>query len=410
MKPEDEQRLADHFDEEFQQGRMVGPFDVLDHNLFHFYRVSPAFLIPKTDDKWRCIHHMSYPAGASVNDGVDASDFPVDFVTLKEMQKTLAEVPVGVLMSKRDIKDAYKQVLVNPADWPLMVLRVQGHFLIPVTISMGGSGSPGIFDSISNLSTWIFANVAFPIPRTIRVASILDDFCIFHLRLRADMLDCEPVKLATSEAQHIDGIFADLGFPLKHSKSVTGVTELVFLGIGWNTVERACFVPADKADRYLERVQSVLSMEKHVLSLHGMRSLLGVLVYVSFLAPQSRTKLFWLFRVLKRGEAQLRRRLSRGEPVTQYKVMVVLDAEALTDLEWWQVVLRDPPLHRPLLFFDGPCADNTVVTDAAPSTGVGGYWKNQAFSFAFSEVGHLKHSTWAELFALAVAVALWGDH
>ena len=136
---------------------------------------------------------------------------------------------------------------------------------------------------------------------------------------------------------------------------------------------------------------------------------MGKLVYVSNLAPQSRCRLFYLFRCLRAGERTFRHRLEVSGRASPVSTLIRLDQYARDDLEWWKAVLVCPPLKRPILRSRDQDDQWTVTTDAAPSRGVGGHWKDQCFSIELSQEGKLTHSTYAELLALVVATILWSD-
>ena len=149
---------------EVDQGRMLGPFQSLPQPLFYFYRANPSFLVPKTNAKWRRIDNMSYPPGLSVNDAISKEDFPVDYVTTTDMMQHMASVPPGTLMSSRDICDGYRHVLCHPSDWPLMTLMIGSKFYVNIRLGMSTTSSCGHFDTLSNLTIWIFLHKKWPIP------------------------------------------------------------------------------------------------------------------------------------------------------------------------------------------------------------------------------------------------------
>ena len=57
---------------ELAAGRLAGPFDTPP---FSNFRVSPLGVVPKkAPAEYRLIHHLSFPRGASVNDGISTED------------------------------------------------------------------------------------------------------------------------------------------------------------------------------------------------------------------------------------------------------------------------------------------------------------------------------------------------
>lgn len=410
LSPERERVLTDDFHSEIKKGRMVGPYADLPPEIFPYFRVSPSFLIPKSDAKWRRIDNLSYPPGNSVNDGISTDDHPVNYVTVDRMMETIAGCKKGTLMSSRDIADAYRQVLINPSDWPLMCLKIQNRLYVNVRLGMGGRSSCGIFETLSKLTGWMAVNAKWPIPPTISIESILDDFGLWHLRYQrcADTDPATAIHLATIEANEIDSIFATLGWPLKHSKSQTAVTRLEYIGVIWDSVEKSCEVPKSKAHKYMQCIDEVLQVSNRV-NLKQLRSLIGKLVYVAKFLPQSRCRLYYLFQVLRAGERRLRRREAVAHvPVHPSAIPLTLSTEAMHDLEWWRRALtlrrRVYPILTPTEFTE----EWICTTDAAPSDGIGGFWRNEAFYFKFNDLGMQLHSTKAELLAVLMAASLWG--
>ena len=95
---------------------------------------------------------------------------------------------------------------------------------------------------------------------------------------------------------------------------------------------------------------------------------------------------------------------------------VYLSQAALDDLRWFEAILPTFPsrllIRRKL---DPSCLHNVAqITTDASGWGVGGYLECpgqtvQFFSIPYSRFGYGCHSTYGELLALTVAVALW-DH
>ena len=95
--------------------------------------------------------------------------------------------------------------------------------------------------------------------------------------------------------------------------------------------------------------------------------------------------------------------------------IVYLSVQAQHDLRWWQSALTQIPsrllLRRrcPINLHSSSCVH--ITTDAS-GWGVGGFWEIspddvRCFSFQWDPCSDPPHSTWGELFALVVAIALW---
>ena len=71
-----DQKLA----KELEAHRLAGPFDTPP---FPVFRVSPLGIVPKkTPGEFRLIHHLSYPKGKSVNDGISREHSSVQYANI----------------------------------------------------------------------------------------------------------------------------------------------------------------------------------------------------------------------------------------------------------------------------------------------------------------------------------------
>ena len=75
-------------------------------------------------------------------------------------------------MWQRDLKDAYRQILINPNDWFLQCLNINGTKSFSGYLLFGGTPGPGIFERFSYAITWITTNY-MQIPWLLH---LIDDF------------------------------------------------------------------------------------------------------------------------------------------------------------------------------------------------------------------------------------------
>lgn len=96
-------------EQEVRLGRIAGPFiDSPFHNLW----VSSLEVVPKREhNKFKLIHHLSFPKGSSVNDGIDKDKSCVHY---RSFDKTsIREAGKGALMSMSDIQSALRLLSVH---------------------------------------------------------------------------------------------------------------------------------------------------------------------------------------------------------------------------------------------------------------------------------------------------------
>lgn len=418
------------FDREVQLGRMAGPFSSLPTTgpYKNFHRTNPTFIIPKRDpSKFRRIEHLSFPPGESVNDFIRKEDFPVDYTSVEKMTEVILKRDEGTFVSNVDIKDAYRHIPLNPADCPLFCFEVNGDFYLQLRMGFGGRSFCSIFDTASELTAWILLHhteiPGYEGSGIKDVEAILDDFTCFHSDLAS-----ENTTLRLLEYHRVLSIFDDLGFPLATHKLQPPATTFNAIGLSWNTIERTISIPKDKLDRYDSLLSEVFPHEEEFLhydntitlfvTIPKLRSILGILVYISRLSFVGRTRLFYLFRCLRAAESKARQKF--GIAALKMKRfpgktnLVHLNRDAVHDLRWWQACIPRMPsrlLLRRRLYPDNLSLCPILTTDAS-GWGIGGFYTStdgdtSFFSIPYSRYGLGVHSTYGELLACAVSACLW---
>ena len=106
--------VTEKLNKELALGRLSGPYS--SPPLEHF-RSSPIGLVPKKKpNQFRIIHHLSYPPGSSVNDGIPDDQATVSYDTVDDAIKAIKKVGQGCFLVKLDIESAFKIVPVHPSD------------------------------------------------------------------------------------------------------------------------------------------------------------------------------------------------------------------------------------------------------------------------------------------------------
>ena len=70
------------------------------------------------------------------------------------IERTL-QVGPAILLSKLDIKDAYRIVPVHPDDWPLLGMRWKGQYYVDTTLSFGFRSAPKLFTALADALVWV---------------------------------------------------------------------------------------------------------------------------------------------------------------------------------------------------------------------------------------------------------------
>ena len=104
-------------DKELARGHTSGPFR---YSTIVDLHCSPIGGIIKKDGSCRLIMDLSQPKGLSINEGILKEDFTVQYSHFDVATKLLWEIGSHCLMSKVDIKHAFRLLPVSPEDWKLL--------------------------------------------------------------------------------------------------------------------------------------------------------------------------------------------------------------------------------------------------------------------------------------------------
>ena len=119
---------------------------------------------------YRLIHHLSFPKGASGNDGLSSEDSSVQYATITFVKS----VGKNCFLAKIDIKNAFRIIPVHPDDYPLLGIFWKGSFYYDKCMPMGCSSSCKIFETFSTTVEWV-ARHKLSIPY---ILHLLNDFLI----------------------------------------------------------------------------------------------------------------------------------------------------------------------------------------------------------------------------------------
>ena len=155
--------------------RMVGPFSISSPPVDNFM-VNPLGLVEKkytNPVEYRVITHHSAPYGSSVNDGINKHEFHIAFDTLKHAVRWIRFIGNGALLSKIDIKDAYRILPVHPVDQLLQGILYGDQLYFDKALAFGSRSSCGIFCRFADVIAWIAFNNQIP-----AIIHYVDDFLI----------------------------------------------------------------------------------------------------------------------------------------------------------------------------------------------------------------------------------------
>ena len=325
---------------ELQTGRLAGPFRI---RPFYSFRISPLGVVPKkTPGEFRLIHHLSYPRGSSVNDGISPDHTSVSYATISDAIRHIKAAGRGCFLAKTDVKNAFRIIPIRPLDYGLLGMRWRNLYYYDRYMPMGCSSSCKAFETLSTAMEWIAQTKL----RISRIIHLLDDFLIIA---KSQSLCQEQLKLFLDLCSY-------LGIPMAPEKTFGPATTLPFAGIEFHSVSFEACLPLDKIDKCLGLIANFLTGKK--VALKDIQSLTGMLNFAcSVVVP---------------GGAFLRRLIDLTVGVQSSYHYVTINREVKADLKLWQSFMTG---FNGRSFFLEDFSDSSdqlkLYTDAAGSLGFG---------------------------------------
>lgn len=358
-------------------GRTNGPFP--QPPLANF-RCSPLGAVTrKHSSKTRRIHHLSWPTGTSVNDGILEAEGMIVYDSFARAVDDLIASGPGSLFVKLDLEAAFRQIPVRPDDWHLLGFKWDGQYYFDTVLAFGLRSAPYIFNLFAEGLHWIMQR---HLPARIR--HYLDDF----LATFAPSLPAPTVNAALDWSLLLGH---HLGLSFQESKVIGPATTIEYLGITLDSIAMEARLPADK-HRYLLELLHLWRTRSHC-TLQDLQELSGFLQFTSQVIPLSRAFLcaFYTFSSSFRSRNTRRR----------------ITSAVRRDLDWWLAVsttwngIRLLTPNRPVLH---------IFTDASGTKGIGGIFSASWFATRIPRRYRKHDIQFKELFAVLHAVLCWGEH
>ena len=239
--------LDDALANECANNRILGPFDSPPlPNL----RCSGLGLVPKHDGGWRTIYHLSAPPGHSINDFIDPSTYTLTYCTVDNAYAIVNHLGPGTLLSKIDLKNAFRLIPVRPTDWNLLGIFWQRKYYIDTCLPFGLRSAPCIFDRLATAIHWILQNnynVNF-------LLHYLDDF------LTAGPPDS---SVCSQNLESMLTLCYRINAPVKVEKVIPPTTQITFLGIVIDTIAMTASISQERKLRsYTTRTTVIYTLQK----------------------------------------------------------------------------------------------------------------------------------------------------
>jgi hypothetical protein len=390
--------------EEVGTGRQLGPYTTPP---FPFYRFSPLGTVEKKVPlgsspgraKRRKVHDLSSPHDTSVNDGLEYRCVALSrFDTFADMVRSAGP---ACQMSKADVGKAYRNIPVQPADWPLLGFEWHHLYYWDTVLPFGLGSSSLLFETFSLAARHII-NARVPHAKTDNYA---DDF----FQVTSATVGIDQARLSL---QHSIRIMEELGFPMPDDKVEGPASSITVLGLLIDSVRMEIRLDP-------QRLRDMCALVAHwqsktTYTRKQLESLIGLL---QFACTAIRPGRIFLHRMLVLLRA-MPRRTSGDKRTGKYAPTVhgfSADSDMRRDLSWWQHHLAT--WNGTTLMYElqwTSSASLQLSTDAC-LTGYGARYGNEWFHGQWTDEdvrrAHREQRVsmpYLELLALLYAAATWG--
>ena len=360
--------------------RIMGPFK--SNPLSAPLIVSPMNSVPKASsvDERRVIVDLSWPHGASVNDGISKDVYLGELINLhyasvQQVCEMVIKVGSGAHIYKRDLRHAYRQIPVDPRDYKYLGYFWNESLYFDTALAMGQRNAAMACSRTTKAVMYMHAEDGYT------GTSYLDD-----------LIGVEDPNLSELAYLALGDLLLELGLGENFSKACAPATMQIVLGILIDTVNMTASVPEDKLEEIVTLVNEWQG--KACCKKVELQSLIGKLQFVTKCVRQSRIFLNRLLETLRK--------------MTKKKT-IDLSESFQKDLRWWALFIDEyngvsiiPPL-----VWDEP--DVTFSTDSCLK-GCGGICQFEYFHAVFPEsIRSLRlpiHKL--EMLAVLIGVRIWG--
>ena len=252
--------------------------------------------------KWRLIHHLSYHNSGDRNRSLNGHINIEDFSTYFSTPETGAHLvfycaPPGSALLGRDVKDYYRNFILNPYTWWKTYTFALGSYWFNPYLPFGGSSCTSIAQRQSDA---IRAVMVASGVQALTVA-MLDDFLIVCPRTSKDS-DESVLQRGEAEGAAFDRELKMLGLPKAVSKDQAASFTTIWCGIKYHSKETAISVPAKKWTKFKVFLRPNLIDEtgemRCSVKAGTLRTMLGKMCHMTRVWAGGRPSLYPLWRLL----------------------------------------------------------------------------------------------------------------
>ena len=368
-----------YIDVEIKKRALLGPFRA---NPICPMHISPLMTRPKKDSATRrVVVDLSWPRGLSINDGIPVNDYlgktvNLTLPTVDYMAERVRVLGPDCYMYKLDLARGYRQLRLDPLDWPLMSIMHGGELYMDICPPFGLRTAALMMQRTNNAACYIHGLQGY-VSRP-----YIDDFGGAESQL----------SMANSAYESLQDVLRTIGLEVAPHKNCPPSQSMIWLGILVNSVDMTLSIPEGKLKEIQETVQNW--DDKALANRKQVQSILGLLNFVGSVAPPVR---IYTNRILN---------FLRGMPMEGY---VVIPTEVREDLHFFKKLM--PHFNGVAIIDKSHVPPDEVLEVDACLTGCGGLCSREFYSMKFPEfvqrMGHpIAH---LEMLNVLVALRLWAQ-
>jgi hypothetical protein len=304
---------------EISRGGLTGPFSTPPwDNLM----LSPLMTAPKKPASRRCVFDATFGElslnNATPSDVYLGTPTLYTYPKIDDFRRIILTCGQGSFLWKRDLHRFYLQIPMDPVDYAHVGFIWRGLFFLFIALMFGlrHSGLQG--QRITNALSWIHR----------RLGLEYDGGTMFNcINYSDDLGGVEPSKFRAEQSfTRLGKLLVELGLDESVDKAQAPSTEMIYLGVLFNTISMTMSVPSEK----LAEIKSEIERwyKKTTATKKPFQALLGKLFWVSKVVQHSRT---FMGRLL----SQLREMSGRPD-----NVKIKLTDDCRKDLLWWRTFLK----------------------------------------------------------------------
>ena len=231
--PEFHSDILAYLNTEIREGAVLGPLRNIPFK--GPVAISPLNSVPKKDSsKRRVILDLLFPRGKSVNDGIKADSYlgivdKLVFPSIDHLVRIILNKKGLVLLFKRDLSRAYRQLFVDFKDIHLLGYSFQGYFYFDLCMPMGLRSAARCCQMVTDAINFIYFQEGY------EAVNYINNF---------GGVDTE--ERAWEAFYKLGNIISEIGLQEAADKCSPPSTIMVFLGLEVNTVNRTIRIPEDK--------------------------------------------------------------------------------------------------------------------------------------------------------------------